>query len=253
MSEVLLFSAGLDSFPAWHYLGRPPTLYFDLGHRYCRQELTAVNALASRCGVDVKISNELDLSAWEADDAIIPMRNVYLAMLAANHADTIWCVGVKGDRTADKSPVAFERISQVVSEFTGRTVRVDSPFWDMTKTKVVGWYLGAGLPAEDLLLTFSCSRSDDADRHCGRCSSCLRRWISLANNGIEAPFEAPPWKWSHVTDYYIPAMRDGTYPPHRAEEFFAALSTVGIEPGDMPPVPEPAGHDRRACAEGSRG
>src|SRR4051794_5568690 len=100
MSEVLLFSAGLDSFPAWHRLGKPPAMYFDLVHRYSRQELAAVNALAVRCDIDVTISEELDLSAWEADNAIIPMRNVYLAMLAANYADTIWCVGVKGDRTA---------------------------------------------------------------------------------------------------------------------------------------------------------
>ena len=27
--QILLFSAGLDSFPAWHRLGKPPALYFD--------------------------------------------------------------------------------------------------------------------------------------------------------------------------------------------------------------------------------
>jgi 7-cyano-7-deazaguanine synthase in queuosine biosynthesis len=253
MSEVLLFSAGLDSFPAWHCVGKPPALYFDLVHRYSRQELAAVNALAARCDIDVTISEELDLSAWEAHNAIIPMRNVYLAMLAANHADTIWCIGVKGDRTADKSPAAFERISQFVSEFTGRAVRVKSPFWDMTKTQVVGWYRGEGLPVADLLLTFSCSRSDGGDVHCGRCSSCLRRWISLANNGIEAPFEARPWEWSRVNEYYIPAMRDGTYPSHRSAEFFAALATVGIWQGGMPTTPDPVANHHQARTERRRG
>jgi hypothetical protein len=64
--------------------------------------------------------------------------------------------------------------------------------------------------------------------HCGRCSSCLRRWIALANNQITGEFAANPWEWERVQSYYLGAMRDGTYPEHRAEEFFAALETVGV-------------------------
>ncbi len=240
MSDVLLFSAGLDSFPAWHYLNKPPTLYFDIGHRYRDQERAAVEALADRCGVEVTVSRELDLSRWEADDAIIPLRNVYFAMLAANRADRIWCVGVKGDAIADKSPTAFRRISEMITDLSGRPVLLDSPFWQMTKSEIVGWYLAQGLPSDDLLLTFSCSRADSVAVHCGRCSSCLRRWISLVNNGIEAPFEADPWTWPLVTDYYVPAMRDGTYPDHRAAEFFAALDAVGFVPLPSPPAARPA-------------
>ncbi|WP_051102660.1 7-cyano-7-deazaguanine synthase [Parafrankia elaeagni] len=237
MSDVLLFSAGLDSFPAWHYLDKPPALYFDLGHRYRDQERAAITALVDRCGVEVSVSRELDLSRWEADDAIIPLRNVYLAMLAANRAERIWCVGVKGDATADKSPQAFRRISQMITDLSGRPVWLDSPFWQMTKTEIVAWYLGQGLPAGDLLLTFSCSRTDSLAVHCGQCSSCLRRWISLVNNGVDAPFETDPWTWARVADYYVSAMRDGTYPDHRAEEFFAALDAVGFVP---PPPAHPA-------------
>ncbi|TMC12679.1 MAG: ExsB family protein [Chloroflexi bacterium] len=230
MSQILLFSAGLDSFPAWHYLGRPPCLYFDIRHRYRHQELAAITALSERCGVDVEVSTELDLSAWEAADAIIPMRNVYFAMLAANRAVTIWCVGVKGDATADKSPQAFADISKFVSRFAGGDVRMDSPFWHKTKTEIIAWYLNAGLPADDLLLTFSCSREDGAGEHCGRCSSCLRRWISLTNNGIDASFEHAPWAWDRVSQFYVAAMSDGTYPEHRAIEFWRAMASVGITP-----------------------
>lgn len=146
MSEILLFGGGLDAFPAWHYLGCPPAIYFDLGHRYRHQELRAVADLRARCGMQVEISSELDLSAWEAPNAIIPMRNIHLAMLAANRADTIWCIGVKGDATADKSPQAFADISAFVSRYVGRQIRLDSPFWSMTKTEIIRWYLGQGLP-----------------------------------------------------------------------------------------------------------
>jgi len=231
MSEILLNSAGLDSFPAWHYLGRPPTLYVDLGHRYRDHELATVRDLAKRCHMQLTVSTELDLSAWEPDeDPIIPLRNVYLAMLASRHADTIWCVGVKGDHTLDKSPGAFARMSTFLSEFAGRPIRVDSPFWEMTKTDIVAWYLKKGLPVENLLATFSCMRPHTHRVHCGRCPSCLRRWIALANNGLDAPFAAPPWEWGRVSSYYIPAMAKGTYPDHRAQEFFTAMATVGIHP-----------------------
>ncbi|WP_329431202.1 7-cyano-7-deazaguanine synthase (plasmid) [Streptosporangium sp. NBC_01495] len=230
MSELLLFSAGLDSFPAWYYLGRPPALYFDLGHRYAAQERAAITALSQRCGIEVTFSTELTLGDWEQDDAIIAMRNAHLAMLAANRADTIWCVGVRGDHTLDKSPEAFADISAFMTRLSGRPLTLNSPFWQMTKTQIVAWYLAQGLAAEDLLLTFSCSRDDGSPAHCGQCSSCLRRWISLINNGIDAPFEAPPWQWRRVQEYYLAAMRDGTYPEHRAAEFWAALDAVDARP-----------------------
>ncbi|MEC3978918.1 7-cyano-7-deazaguanine synthase [Amycolatopsis sp. H20-H5] len=225
--EVLLFSAGLDSYPAWHYLGCPPGLYFDLGHRYAAQERAAIAALAGATGIEVEVSDELRLGAWEAEDAIIPLRNVHLAMLAANRAETVWCIGVKGDHTLDKSLGAFADMDQFIARFSGRPVHIDSPFWDMTKTEIVAWYLAQNLPVEHLLLTFSCSRTDGATVHCGQCSSCLRRWTSLVNNGIEAEFEKQPWTWDRVREFYVPAMRDGRYPDHRAHEFFAALATVG--------------------------
>lgn len=230
MDEVLLFSAGLDSFPAWYYLNQPPALYVDLGHRYAAQERTAIAALADCCGIKVTISEELRLGAWEAEDAIIPLRNVYLAMLAAHRAGTVWCIGVKGDCTVDKSPQAFADMSAFITRLSGHVVRVDSPFWEMTKTQIIAWYLGQGLPAENLLLTFSCSRSDGVMTHCGACSSCLRRWISLVNNGVQATFTSAPWEWPRVHEFYVPAMRQGRYPAHRAEEFFAALATVGLMP-----------------------
>jgi 7-cyano-7-deazaguanine synthase in queuosine biosynthesis len=253
MTDILLLSAGLDSFPAWYYLGRPPALYVDLGHRYRDQERQALAELAERCGIDVEISQELTLGAWEREDAIIPFRNAHLAMLAAQRGDTVWCVGVRGDHTLDKNPQAFADMSAFLSRLAGRPVTVDSPFWEMTKTDIVAWYLSQGLPADALLLTFSCSRSDGARRHCGQCSSCLRRWISLVNNDIEAPFDSPPWQWERVGSFYLAAMTDGTYPEHRAEEFWAALTRVGIRPPDHPRPPDhraqapaaPSGSGRR--------
>jgi 7-cyano-7-deazaguanine synthase len=225
--ELLLFSAGLDSFPAWHFLGKPRALYFDSGHYGRQQEIDTVRTLAAAHGMDLEISAELDLSARATVQGdLIPFRNVLFAMLAAFRADVIWCIGVKGDHTADKSPEAFARMSEVLTEFAGRPIRVDSPFWDKTKTEIVAWYLAAGLPVEGLLQTFSCATPGDAFVHCGRCPSCLRRWIALVNNGITGTFAHDPWTWERVAAYYVPAMAEGRYPPHRVEEFHLAMSTV---------------------------
>ncbi|GIJ29988.1 hypothetical protein Vqi01_51500 [Micromonospora qiuiae] len=240
MSEILLFSAGLDSFPAWHYLGKPPILYFDSGHYGGQQEIDTVRVLAAAHGMDLEISSELDLSRRATPQGdLIPFRNVLFAMLAAFRADVIWCIGVKGDHTADKSPEAFARMSEMLTAFAGRSIRVDSPFWDMTKSEIVAWYLKAGLPVDDLLQTFSCATPGAAFTHCGRCPSCLRRWIALANNDIDTSghFASPPWNWDRIRTYYLPTMARGVYPAHRVEEFHRAMATVGITRHDGPRTP----------------
>ncbi|MEU8656112.1 7-cyano-7-deazaguanine synthase [Actinoplanes philippinensis] len=226
--QILLFSAGLDSFPAWHRLGKPPALYFDSGHYGRQQEIDTVRTLAFTHGMQLEISSELDLSARATRKGdLIPFRNVLFAMLASYRAEVIWCIGVKGDHTDDKSPEAFARMSTMLSEFAGHPIRVDSPFWDMTKTDVVAWYLAQGLPVQALLQTFSCATPGDRFEHCGRCPSCLRRWIALINNGLTGSFARDPWTWDRVSDYYVPAMADGRYPPERAAEFHRAMALVG--------------------------
>jgi hypothetical protein len=131
-------------------------------------DVTTLWRLAERCGIDLTVSTALDLSSWDTRP-LIPFRNIYFAMLASNNgADTIWCVGVKGDHTPDKSPAAFTRMSEVLSEFADRPIKIDSPFWEMTKTDVVRWYVEAGLPVRDLLDTFSCMEPGGRRVHCGR-------------------------------------------------------------------------------------
>lgn len=225
--EILLFGGGLDSFPAWHFLGKPAALYVDSGHYGRRQEIAAVRALAASQQMNLEISNELDLTARATRQGdLIPFRNVLFAILAAYRADVIWCIGVKGDHTADKSPQAFARMSEFLTAFAERPIRIDSPFWDKTKTDVVAWYLGTGLPVDALLQTFSCATPGTAFEHCGRCPSCLRRWIALINNGITGTFAEDPWTWDRVDAYYVPAMAAGRYPPERVEEFRRAMAAA---------------------------
>ncbi|MEC3978912.1 hypothetical protein [Amycolatopsis sp. H20-H5] len=149
--EILLCGGGIDSFVAWHYLGKPQALYFDLGDRNRDQEYRALDTLARRHGIRLPVSRELDLGSWELQDGVIPLRHLHLAVLACHRADTVWCIAVKGNLGADRSSAAFERLSKLISEVAGRDIRIDSPFRDMTKTEVVHWYVDQSLPVDDLL------------------------------------------------------------------------------------------------------
>jgi 7-cyano-7-deazaguanine synthase len=227
--EILLCGGGIDSFVAWHYLGKPPALYFDLGDRNRDQEYRALDTLARRHGIRLVVSRELDLGSWELQDGVIPFRQLHLAVLACHRADTVWCVALKGNRGTDKSSPAFERLSKLVSEVAGRDIRIDSPFRDMTKTEVVRWYVDQSLPVEDLICTHSCMKPKNTLLHCGRCAGCVRRWVALANNGIEAPFAEDPWRWEQVqeNDGLQNGQLEGLY-GLCAEELQLARSSVGV-------------------------
>jgi 7-cyano-7-deazaguanine synthase len=228
--EILLCGGGIDSFVAWHYLGKPQALYFDLGDRNRDQEYRALDTLARRHGIRLVVSRELDLGAWELQDGVIPMRQLHLATLACHRADTVWCVALKGNYGADKSSPAFERLSKLISEVAGRDIRIDSPFRDMTKTEVVRWYVDQSLPVDALTSTHSCMTPRGASLHCGRCAGCVCRWVALANNGIEAKFAESPWLWEQVRE--IDSRQDGqleSLPGLSAEELRMALGSRRVQ------------------------
>ena len=54
---------------------------------------------------DDTIIERLDLSKWEREDKIIPLRNMYLIGIATNYGDEICLGATAGDRVLDKSPV----------------------------------------------------------------------------------------------------------------------------------------------------
>jgi 7-cyano-7-deazaguanine synthase len=228
--EILLCGGGIDSFVAWHYLGKPQALYFDLGDRNRDQEYRALDTLARRRGIRLVVSRELDLGSWELPDGVIPLLELHLAVLACHRADTVWCVAVKGNRGAGKSSPAFERLSKLISEIAGRDIRIDSPFRDMTKTEVVRWYVAQSLPVDDLTSTHSCMTPRGTPLHCGRCLGCVRRWVALANNGIEAKFAENPWQWEQVRE--IDGRQDGQVASLQglsAEELRIALGSVRVQ------------------------
>lgn len=176
---ILCFSGGLDSFVAYHYLNKPKTIYFDLGHRYVGNEVKVVRKLLP----NTIIETGLNLSRWEARDANIPMRNLFLSAYAALYDPEVVLVVQKGEMDIpDRSPTFFNMMTFNISFLTGKNCVVSTPFYDMTKTQMVAWYIKEGCNVRKLLETRSCYGVKDLP--CGECSACFRRWVALTNNGI---------------------------------------------------------------------
>jgi 7-cyano-7-deazaguanine synthase in queuosine biosynthesis len=196
MSEqVLLFSGGIDSYIAWHYLQKPKTVYFDLGTPYSQYEIQVIKELIP----DTIIDRSLNLASRQIPSpaaAHVPMRNLYLAMLACKYGDEIIICGLKDDKVNDKTPEAFKEMSTLLTNFNDKKIYVTSPFWHKTKADIVEWFLKfcdslTACDSEALLKTISCYTPDkdvDNARYCGRCSCCFRKWNALYVNGIKLPF-----------------------------------------------------------------
>lgn len=185
---ILLFSGGIDSYVAYHYLRYPQTVYFDLKTPYTKKEKKVVKKLIP----DTIIESSLDLSSRQiGEKAYIPFRNLYLAMLAVKYSDTIVIAGVKDDDVSDKNESIFKEFSRLLSTMENRPINVISPFWNMTKEQVVGWYqqylIINKVWGHSLLDTISCY-SEENTNYCGKCPSCFRKWCALRANGYDIDF-----------------------------------------------------------------
>lgn len=227
-SEILLFSGGLDSYIAWHYLEKPPVLFFDAKQSYAEKELASVQYFAQKYSeMDLTIDRTLDVSGWETPSFYIPYRNVLFSMVGSLYAPKVHLIGIKGDAVNDNNPEATEKMSEFYNNFDPESpITVSSPFYEMTKTDIVRWYLEQDLPVEDLTRSRSCYDKNSSGQ-CGRCGSCFRRWVALENNGIMERNDSNPWEWSEVNTY-IQNMQTGLYDQTRTEETLAALSKRGV-------------------------
>lgn len=182
--KILLASGGIDSFVAYHYLGKPQTLFFNIEGKYTYKELEVVKKLFPKIIID----NSLKLGRIEMSDAHIPFRNLFFALFtAAKYSDIIYIVGIKDDKMTDKSEEIFKEFSQLLSKLEGRKIQVLSPFWKMTKQDILKWYLDKGFSKKKLEQTISCYSSENTN-YCGKCASCFRKWIAFWSVGIRKDF-----------------------------------------------------------------
>ncbi len=194
--NVLLYSGGLDSHIAYHVLTRGgqkwQRIYFHLDSRYSQKEY---DDLTRRNEIDDVVSM-LSVEGMEQPDGFVPQRNLLLVTCAqaGYKADRVALAAVRGEGSRDKHREFFLQSSKLLSYTAGKSVRVFSPLLNLTKSEAVRYYLATGGNSDTLLGTISCYSA--AQRACGECMSCFRRWVALENNGLTSVvWDTPPWTW----------------------------------------------------------
>jgi len=206
---VLLFSGGVDSYIAYHYLKKPKTVYFDTGSEYAKQEIAVIKKLVP----DTIIDKSLCLTERQSHDknAFVPMRNLYLAMLATHYGDNICLAGLKDDVVNDKNEAIFGEFTKLLSVLNEKPITVFSPFWDWTKADVVKWFSEEHPKlVKDLVdVSISCYTPKDG-KSCRTCPSCFRKWTALWVNDIKTDFN----NWNLIAEYHRKAEK-GVYDKQR--------------------------------------
>lgn len=185
--KVLLYSGGMDSWLI-DRLWRPDIrLYFPMSTRYGDQELDRISDTRDDVELDWKL---YDLGELEREDSIIPLRNLYMVMMAANYGDVIQLGATYGDRVLDKSP-EFATMTTNLLTFLyqaqhwteARTIEVRVDFKDRTKVELVREFKDQGGDLEEAWNgSFSCYLPTN-DEICWQCKPCVRKVIAFLLNG----------------------------------------------------------------------
>lgn len=236
-NSLLLFSGGIDSLVGYFYLNRPSCLYVALRHRYMLKEYRAVSRIQFRLGNDLTISKNLDLKDSEKFDSTIPLRNALLLSIASefivNKDDYdkyyIYLIVQKGEVSIpDRKPEFFEEISKFLSFLWEKEVVCTSPFFEMTKSDVIKWYLDNVGNIDLLKETVGCF--SEGYGNCGLCQSCLRRAVSLYYNNIEClDWFVNDVRKNPFIPEYINKMKKGLYDEQRTKETLSVFEKWGYK------------------------
>lgn len=198
MTKILLFSGGLDSFCLRKIIEPDINLYIDIGTEDGEREIKNIKEMP----FDVKII-DFPLSSFELNNKIIPFRNNFFTLLAAQYGEKIFMGATKGDTTKDKDYIFKSQMENILNYFAldKHKVRVKEypykvkmPFKEMTKTDIIKKYLEKGGTAKELKLSRSCYKS--GEKECGKCRSCLRKAVAYKLNDLDYNeiFESDPLK-----------------------------------------------------------
>jgi 7-cyano-7-deazaguanine synthase in queuosine biosynthesis len=175
---------------------------------------------------DTLIDDRLNLADWEEKQANIPLRNAFLVMIASQYDSDIALIVQRGEMDIpDRSLRFFNEFGEWLTFLRGRTITLTTPFFDMTKTDIVNWYLKQGLNKDILISTRSCY--SPGDNPCGNCAACFRRWVAFTNCELEEEYEQPIKNFDGLK-IYVDKMQRGLYEEKRTDETLMALKKAGI-------------------------
>ncbi|MBD3213928.1 MAG: hypothetical protein GF311_15060 [Candidatus Lokiarchaeota archaeon] len=220
-NTVVMFSGGVDSLIAWLFLDKPKCVHINLHVPYAQKELETVKYFSQKFNmnceiVDIASINSQPLSPT-LEDPFIPSRNLLLAIIGSWFGERVCVAGVKGDLVEDKSPQAYEKMSELLTKFSRKKIEVFSPFWEMTKGDIIEWYVKSGEEIEALHRTVGCYHP--ALHQCGECGCCFRKWTAFKVNNIQPLFEV----CNEIRNKYRERALSNYYDEQRNREILKAL------------------------------
>lgn len=250
-TKILLFSGGSDSVLI-SYLYQPDYLvYINMHTRYSEEEIKKIKN--SKFGSDprLRIIDFPFLGQFEREDAIIPLRNLYLPMVICNHfdADTYGdldiCLGATaGDRVLDKSPKFAEDTSALLTYLyspqhwipEGRRVNININYKKYSKKDMLRLYKEQGGDVDELMKeSFSCYDPVDGEEcwcRNGICKPCFRKYVAYKLNGAHFDSQVDVWVCEAIKAEILPSIKTGTY--GRADEEKDILEALALYEKEHP-------------------
>jgi len=195
---VLLYSGGIDSYIAYYYAKSKydsvKLVFVNYGQSYAKEEYEFIKTQnLDVTYIDITPYTNIDIPTNTYGE-IFPGRNWILSVIASEFIERrgeIWMVAIGGevkDLWGDKSKYFFDKGSELLSEKTGKSITITSPFKEKTKGMIIKWYLKNGYNKENLLSTVSCHDINE-EGPCGKCMGCAHRTVGFVyNNIIESNF-----------------------------------------------------------------
>lgn len=206
--RVLLFSGGMDCYII-NELEKPDVLLYINNHsHYSEQEVRHLHELQAlgKFSNLIVVDDFIDMSLMERDDYIIPSRNAYFILKAAEYGDEIILGATSGDRSTDKDRKFAYMMTKLLNHIyepshwtgKGRRIKVNFKYKGFTKQKLIKSLIqkrrkeGRSLKeakqcvAEELFdFSVSCYSFVDGIP-CGVCKPCTRKWLSiLSATGVD--------------------------------------------------------------------
>lgn len=232
--QVILFSGGMDSIMLATRFPEAVLLYVPTGSAYETKERARLPDLP---GLEVITApGRIDLSSYERDDAIVPSRNAYLALVAANYGRQIMLGATAGDMSTDKDDKWAGMMTGLLRYMlsgkhfpNGGKHRVLLPIKHLTKGELVRDYIASGHDPAVLAHSISCY-TEGTTGHCGHCKACIRKWAAMEYNGVDTTvWDAAPWEapaWNEVITLW---KRRGTWRTYKEDAYtFSVLRQRGV-------------------------
>lgn len=190
MKKILLYSGGVDSWLINQVWKPNILLYVDLGTDYGKEEID----LFKKYDENVNIIS-FDLSPYELENKIIPLRNLYLIMLACNFTeseDVEICLGATvGDRNYDKNLTFLKKTEDLLNyiyspkdkAIPNKKIKINTDFKNKSKTDLLEIYLKNGGSIDKAFNETYGEFKDDMS--IWECKKFYRKYICFKLNGYD--------------------------------------------------------------------